>query len=69
MGKISCVRGPLSKCKIVVSDRQGNQFYCAIDKILFDSVQPEKDLPIEVLDELGNKKKIMRSYLTFEKLL
>jgi hypothetical protein len=61
---ISCIRGPVSKMTMVVKNKAGEQFYCTLQKKIFDSMPAGR--PVEIFEkETLNSRKFMREYLEF----
>ena len=63
---ITCYRGtPMSKAKIVVKDKQGNEWFSDEPENKF-RVFPD-NRPVDVYDKTGTKKRFMKGFLTFVK--
>jgi hypothetical protein len=61
---IKCKRGAFKNDKILVKDNAGNEYYCSIQKDIFDVLPDYR--PIEVLTIIDRiSKKFVRSFLTF----
>ena len=61
---ITCYRsGPLKKAKIVLSDKQGNQWFCNDSKDKFD-IYPD-NRPVEIFTKEGITKKFLKGFLNF----
>lgn len=66
--RIECSRGPISKMKLIVEDKQGNQWFVQDDKYKFD-IFPEMR-SIDVYDDNGRfAKKFVKKFLKIVKEL
>jgi hypothetical protein len=59
---IKCVRGPVSKMSIIVKNKTGEEFYCPLQKKIFEKMAP--NCSVEIFEKEGlTPKKYMREYL------
>jgi hypothetical protein len=61
---IKCIRGPLSKMKIIVKNKAGEEFYSPMDIDIFNVLPADR--PVEVFERVSQKsKKFVKEYLEY----
>ena len=61
---ITCIRGPVSKMNIIVKNRAGEEFYCQMQKHIFDVVPPTRVIDVFEKNKL-TPRKFLKEFLEF----